>query len=253
VPPMHQPAAIAIIDHPDLGTLRAVGSFRPEERELFEAQFACWSMRCIYYGDDRYLLGSEYDGSGGCHDEWDEAAIQSQYAKDANHFDLRDLKQAETAALDQFAHIQAKTLERHFASMLSIDLADNLFAHTIRTADFWRAAAVVASRPGTSEHFVALGLSTKRFENALSHGAAFENEQADFHRALLRMASSGLAEKFDQVWPHCRVSLRKGSEPATSIAIIRRLHKVLGGSRGEPYGSDNPVLAMGDYLRHCQI
>jgi hypothetical protein len=94
VPPMHQPAAIAIIDHPDLGTLRAVGSFRPEERELFEAQFACWSMRCIYYGDDRYLLGSEYDGSGGCHDEWDEAAIQSQYAKDANHFDLRDLKQA---------------------------------------------------------------------------------------------------------------------------------------------------------------
>jgi hypothetical protein len=108
-------AAVAIVDHPHLGKLRAVGSFRPDERQLFEAQFATWSMRCIHHNGDRYLLESEYAPfSIGGSDDWDEEAVQQHYAADqglSHGYDVQRAAQEEAAALEQFALGEKKTLE----------------------------------------------------------------------------------------------------------------------------------------------
>jgi hypothetical protein len=64
------------------------------------------------------------------------------------------------------------------------------------------------------------------------------------------MAAPDLADQFDTVWPHMQVSFRKD---AASIGIIRRIVDTLAGNRGEPYGADNPVRAMSDYLSLCEV
>jgi hypothetical protein len=245
----------AIIHHPSLGTIRAIGSFRPDERRLFEAQIATWSMRCIYLNGDRYLLQSEY-AHFSTGDDWDEEAVEQRYAADlgaSQGYNLELATQEEAAAIKQFAVGERETLQRCFMSSLEVDFADNIFSRTIRTCNIWEAASVVANQYGPDAHLVALSRATTRFIDTISRGSDCEFDQAGFHRALMEMAAPELAEQFDVVWPRCRVKLRKQSAPETMIALICELRDVAGGSRGEPYGSANPVFAMSNYLRHCEV
>jgi hypothetical protein len=246
-------AAVAIVDHPHLGKLRAVGSFRPDERQLFEAQFATWSMRCIHLNGDRYLLDSEYAPfSIGGSDDWDEEAVQQHYAADqglSHGYDVQRAAQEEAAALEQFALGEKKTLEGYLKNPI-VDLGQTVFGRGNRTYGLWQAAAVVASRFGDSDSVIAFRSAATNFEEAIAGGDDVQQGQREFHRQLLAMAAPDLADQFDTVWPHIQVSFRKD---AASIGIIRRIVDTLAGNRGVPYGADNPVQAMSDYLRFCTV
>ena len=246
----------AIIHHPSLGTIRAIGSFRPDERQLLEAQFATWSMRCIYLNGDRYLLQSEY-AHFSTGDDWDEEAVEQRPADlgASQGYNLELATQEEATAIKQFAVGERETLAAMLHEFpLDVDFADNIFfSRTIRTCNIWEAASVVSHQYGPDAHLVALSQATTRFIDTISRGSDCEFDQAGFHRALMEMAAPELAEQFDVVWPRCRVKLRKQSAPELLIALICELRDVAGGSRGEPYGSANPVFAMANYLRHCEV
>lgn len=245
LPPTLTPA---LYYHPEEGQLIALASFNSQFRGFVEEMIAREEMRSVLaHHQNLYVLASDIEPYSAI--DLDEEFADKMIPPDPLFGTFSVLAQ-----LRKSKAIPA--IQSHFAKLSkTLDVrvsADNPFSRELEELSFFRfwsdVAFVGASIAGEAE----AGQVHEAFENLANKAGsdAFDENLALFHKLLLSIATSELAEKFDWLWSAGRGRLSIPREEETvALYILKKLTSTFSGYRGDPEGSEGPRYLMQQYLR----
>jgi len=235
-----------IISDPKLGTIRLLGSFREDVRDLFEHLIAEEDMRCIWRDGHAYIAWD--DVAPYTHeDEWDVDSISPKLSDEAQ---LKDpLSEAiEQQGKSDDAVLRAKTRLFAVTTRLRETAATNPFAHALQWHGFWIDAAVVAANFAGETEAASMRNALTQISDRAADGANSSGVQA-FHKALLSLADLTLEQRFAEIWSNGGVRWPNDPEKQQlALAALAQLTTMFNGGRGEPEGADSPRRAMTRYM-----
>lgn len=237
----------ALFHHPQVGQLRALVSFNPQDQDFLGRMIAEGEIRCVWHEGYQFVPLNEVEPYSLT--ELDDEAIARMQLPAADHSSgatLLSAVQAQASTDDIVRGKRANLIEFAKANWTP---TSRPFAQ-VRWMAFWSDVADVGASLAGEVEAQKIAEAMTILEESAANGTIDTMGLPHFHKVLLSLADPELAETFDAIWlPGCaRLEIKNPQQQSTVLAALRRLTTTFTGYRGDPEGSETPSQLMNSYL-----